>query len=79
MFPLTIASVDTTHYAGEAVSVTCPGTAGELTVLAHHEPLITTLKKGEIVVRSKKGGDVERFLIEHGILEVAHNRVTILL
>ncbi len=63
-------------FTGEAISVTLPGTEGELTLLAHHEPLITLLKKGTITVRD--GGDSKEFQIEKGLCETSHGQVTVL-
>ena len=76
-FHLTIASVGETRYDGRAISATLPGTAGEMTILAHHEPLVTTLKHGTIVV--KDATEEKRFEIDNGVLECAGNRVVVLL
>ncbi len=76
-FPLTITSLDRARYSGEAESVTCPAVEGEVTILKGHIPLITNLKKGEIIVKTEK--DSLTFQVEKGILEVSKNRVTILL
>ena len=75
-FKLTISKVNEFLFTGEANSVTLPGTEGELTLLAHHEPLITLLKKGTITVR--EGGDVKEFQIQKGLCETSHGQVTIL-
>ena len=72
-----IAKVDENLYDGEAVSVTLPGVQGEMTVLANHEPLITSLRAGTIVVRDL--GDEKTFAIESGVLEVRHEGVTVIL
>ncbi|MBC7836568.1 F0F1 ATP synthase subunit epsilon, partial [Acetobacteraceae bacterium] len=48
---VTIARVDELLYDGEARSLTVPGSAGEMTLLSEHEPLISTLKPGLITVR----------------------------
>ena len=76
-FRLTIASVGETRFDGEAISATLPGAAGELTILPHHEPIVTTLKPGKITVRTAE--DAPEFPIESGVLECAHNRVVVLL
>jgi F-type H+-transporting ATPase subunit epsilon len=77
-FHLTIASVGETRFDGEAVSATVPGDAGEMTILANHEPLVTTLKKGRITVTAS--GDSEKvFDIEDGVLECSGNRAVVLL
>jgi len=77
-FHLTIASVGETRFDGAAVSATLPTSAGEITVLPHHEPLVGTLKSGTITVR-KTLGEPEQFHVESGVLEVSNNRVVVLL
>ena len=76
-FKLTISQINSLLYSGEAHSVTIPGSEGELTLLAQHEPLITLLKKGTITVRASEGN--KDFQIEKGICEVSHGQVTLLI
>jgi F-type H+-transporting ATPase subunit epsilon len=57
--------------------VTLPGKDGEMTILANHEPLITTLKKGVITVRTS--AEEKTFPIEGGVLEVRHDGATVIL
>lgn len=82
-FHLVIASVGETRFDGQAASATFPGSAGEMTVLAHHEPFVTTLKKGTIRVDEGTEGSVRAgrhmFEIEGGVLEVSGNRAVALL
>lgn len=76
---LVITKVNEVLYSGEAKSVTLPGAEGELTVLGHHEPLITTLKEGTVTVRP--GGEQleQTFQILGGILEVRGDGATVIL
>ncbi len=74
---LTIAKIDKILWSGEAESVSVPGTDGMMTILSHHMPLITTLEKGEIRVKTKEGG-LESFPIEKGMLEVNKEETVIL-
>lgn len=76
-FHLTIASVGETYFDGQATSATFPGSAGEFTMLAHHEPLVTTLKAGTIIVR--EGSGTKEVQIKDGILECSNNRAVVLL
>ena len=76
-FQLVIASVGEARFDGPALSATFPGAGGEFTILAHHEPLVTNLKKGIITVRHEN--DVKKFSIENGILECSNNRAVVLL
>jgi F-type H+-transporting ATPase subunit epsilon len=75
---LTIARVDTPVFSGSAVSVTVPGSEGEMTLLADHTPLMTALRAGTITVR-KEDGSTETYEVASGTLEVSKNQVTILL
>lgn len=76
VFHLVISKVDELLYEDEATSVNLPGTEGEFTVLAHHEPIISLLKKGVIKVESH---DLQKkFEIDGGLCEVHNNAVTIL-
>ena len=77
-FHLTIASVGQTRFDGAAVSASVPGRAGDMTILPHHEPLITTLKVGFIRVKLADGS-VNDFPIEGGLLECTGDRVVALL
>ena len=78
MLHLTIATVDKKLFSGDVYSATCIGNDGELTILAHHMPLITTLIKGSVRVRVSKNGDEKIFEIDRGLLEVGNNKATIL-
>lgn len=73
-----IAKVDEVLYEGEAKSLTVPGASGEMTVLGHHEPLITTLKAGVATVRFDDA-EPREFSIEGGVLEVRADGATVIL
>lgn len=74
-----IAKVDENLFDGEAVSMTVPGSDGEMTVLSHHEPFITTLRPGTIVVRQLADIAPQEFPIDSGILEVNSDGATVIL
>ena len=74
---LIIASVGQTLFDGAALSVTLPGEGGMFEVLPHHEPVVATLKKGEISVRVAE--ETKTFAIDRGILEMSGNRAIVLL
>lgn len=76
---VTIARVAEIVYEGDAYSLTVPGAAGEMTILAHHMPLVSTLKKGTVTVRVTKDAEPQEFEIEAGVLEVSDNTATVLL
>ena len=76
---IVIAKVDEVLFEGEAYSLTVPATAGEMTVLGHHEPLITTLKAGEVRVHLNVGDTPKTFSISTGVLEVRSDGATVIL
>jgi F-type H+-transporting ATPase subunit epsilon len=72
---LEIISPEKIIYSGEADSVTLPGAIGLFTVLNHHAPIISVLKKG---VLTYKIGDNEKTLeINSGFAEVKQNIVSV--
>ena len=67
---LSIHSIKRTLFDGEAVSINCRTTLGEITVLDHHQSLIASLEKG--VVKIVDSESQEHFLqITSGFLEVS--------
>lgn len=78
MMKLTVAKVDEVLFKGEAASLWCTGALGDITILPHHAPLVTPLKKGELKIVDGEGKEI--FIpVESGILEVAHNEATVIL
>ncbi len=77
-FHITVSSVSDIKFDGEALSVYVPGAEGEMEILADHEPLITTLKSGTIIIKTKENPEGEKFTIEKGVLEVANNKAVVL-
>lgn len=77
-FHLVIASVGEQVFNGSVFSATFPGTDGELTVLADHEPLVTTLSGGVITVRAE-GTEAREFTVKSGVLEFSGNKAVVLL
>ncbi len=75
---LTISNVSEQLFDGEVISVTVPGEAGAMTLLAHHEAFITLLKAGTIVVTPADGSDKKQFSVKSGALETSNNQITIL-
>ena len=59
------------------VAVEAPGEAGDLTILAGHQPLVCLLRAGEVRVRNDRD-EVERWTVEPGTLIVTPDGVTLL-
>ena len=71
-----IVSQDRMVFEGDVDIVVLPGAAGEMGVLPHHVPLLTTLKYGFIKVRSKGREDI--FTVAGGVAEIQPDIVTVL-
>jgi F-type H+-transporting ATPase subunit epsilon len=71
-----IVSQDRTVFEGDVDIVVAPGADGEMGILPHHSPLLTTLKPGVLKVRYQGREDV--FVVSGGFMEVRPEIVTIL-
>jgi F-type H+-transporting ATPase subunit epsilon len=60
----------------EADIVVIPASEGEMGVLPHHAPVLTTMGFGELVIR--KHGREERFVIYGGVVDVRPDKVIVL-
>src|SRR6187549_3718256 len=63
-------------FSDQVDAVVCPGIDGELGILPHHAPLLTTLGFGELRIR--RGGDEEFFAIAGGFLQVRPDKVVVM-
>src|SRR5512134_4117729 len=71
-----IVSQDRTVFEGDVDIVVLPGAAGEMGILPHHAPLLTTLNYGVIKVRTKDKEEI--FTVAGGVAEVQPDIVTVL-
>ncbi len=74
---LSIYSLQGTVFEGEATSVSIPTPLGEMTVLDHHIPMISTVSPGEIrytLLHPEQGGGADTSIktmpFHGGILEI---------
>src|SRR5512136_2275282 len=73
---LEIVTQESRLFSGDVDMVVAPGGEGELGILPHHAPLLTTLKEGAL--RVKQGGGEEYFSIGGGFMEVQPDHVIVL-
>jgi F-type H+-transporting ATPase subunit epsilon len=73
---LEIVTPEKLAYQDEVDSVVLPGSEGEIGVLPHHAPLVSTLGAGEL--RLRKGGNEEFFAIVGGFLQVLPDKVVVM-
>ena len=74
---LEIVTPERLAYAEDVDAVVCPGIEGELGILPHHAPLLTTLGVGELRIR-RRPGDEEYFAIAGGFLQVRPDKVVVM-
>ena len=70
----TIMTPARTLYEGETWSVFLPGVEGEFEIMKNHKPIMSLLKKGQIVLDWKKTVPLKK-----GIVKVFHNEVVALI
>lgn len=73
---LEIVTPERLAYRDDVDSVQCPGIDGELGILPHHAPLLSTLGFGELHIR--KGGAEESFAIAGGFVQVRPDKVVVM-
>jgi F-type H+-transporting ATPase subunit epsilon len=71
-----IVSQDRVVYQGDVDMVIIPGTGGEMGILPHHAPVLTTLKYG--VVKVRRAGSEQVFAVAGGVAEVQPDLITVL-
>ena len=71
-----IVSQDRTVFQGDVDIVILPGAGGEMGILPHHAPVLTTLKYG--VVKVRRSGKEDIYAVSGGVAEVQPDIVTIL-
>jgi F-type H+-transporting ATPase subunit epsilon len=71
-----IVSQDRKVFEGDVDIVSLPGVEGEMGILPHHAPLLTTLKYGIIKVRTNNKEEI--FTVAGGVAEIQPEIITIL-
>lgn len=71
-----IISQDRSVFQGDVDIVLLPGSGGEMGVLPHHAPVLTTLNYG--VIKIRRSGREEIFAVAGGVVEVLPDVVTVL-
>jgi len=73
---LEVVTPEGTAYSGDVDMVTLPGAAGQFGVYPQHEPVITQMVPGEMIVR--KDGREEFIATGGGLIEVTADSVAVL-
>jgi F-type H+-transporting ATPase subunit epsilon len=73
---LEIVTPERLAYEDDVDAVNVPGIGGELGILPHHAPLVSTLGFGELRIR--KGGAEEIFAIVGGFVQVRPDKVVVM-
>ncbi|MCB9805560.1 ATP synthase F1 subunit epsilon [Candidatus Nomurabacteria bacterium] len=74
---LHIVSGDGEIFQGEVDSLNLNTSSGYITILPNHAPLISSLDKGVISVRTKEGE--KQFKAESGVLDISHDKTVVLI
>lgn len=74
---LEIVTPEKKMFSGEVDLVQLPGISGSFEILKNHAPIISTLDRGVIKVKTSDG-QVELFEVDGGVVECKMNTVTVL-
>jgi len=77
-FKFELVSPERLLISGNVEQVIVPGSEGEMTVLAHHAPLLTTLRPGLLDIDFPGGGEHQRYFVRGGFAEVSPAGLTVL-
>jgi F-type H+-transporting ATPase subunit epsilon len=73
---VTVVSPERQLFDGEATAVVATAYDGEVGILPHHAPFLTLLGTGKLILRHG-GAEAQHFAVAGGFLQVAANRVRI--
>ena len=76
-FKFELVSPERLLVSGEVEQVLVPGAEGDMTVLAYHAPLLTTLRPGLLDI-GFPGGEHRRYFIRGGFAEIGPSGLTVL-
>jgi F-type H+-transporting ATPase subunit epsilon len=76
-FKFELVSPERLLVSDDVEQVLVPGAEGDMTVLAHHAPVLTTLRPGLLDI-GFPGGDHRRFFIRGGFAEIGPSGLTVL-
>ncbi len=76
-FNFELVSPERVLFSGDVDAVVLPATEGDMTVLAGHSPVMTTLKTGFLVITSNPGNG-RRVLVRGGFADINQNGLTVL-
>jgi F-type H+-transporting ATPase subunit epsilon len=76
-FKFELVSPERLLVSGEVEQVLVPGAEGDMTVLAHHAPVLTTLRPGVLEI-GFPGGEQQRYFLRGGFAEIGPKGLTVL-
>jgi F-type H+-transporting ATPase subunit epsilon len=76
-FKFELVSPERLLVSGQVEQVLVPGAEGDMTVLAHHAPVLTTLRPGVLDI-GMPGGEHRRYFIRGGFAEIGPSGLIVL-
>ncbi len=76
-FKFELVSPERLLVSAQVESVVIPGAEGEMTVMANHAPVMTTVKAGVVSLRTAAGAD-ERYVVFGGFADILPSGCTLL-
>lgn len=75
-FKAQILTPEGTLFNGDVTGVKMPGSEGSFEVKANHAPIVSTLEKGNVLIRTTE--NETNYTISGGFVEVASNKLTLI-
>jgi F-type H+-transporting ATPase subunit epsilon len=77
-FKFELVSPERLLVSAQVEQVVVPSSEGEMTVLAHHAPVLTTLRPGLLDIGFPGGGEHQRYFVRGGFAEISPAGLTVL-
>jgi F-type H+-transporting ATPase subunit epsilon len=77
-FKFELVSPERLLVSAQVEQVVVPGSVGEMTVLSHHAPVLTTLRPGLLDIGFPGGGEHQRYFVRGGFAEISPAGLTVL-
>lgn len=77
MFHLKILTPEEIYFEGQVQALIAPGSVGYFEILTDHAPFISSLKKGDVIIRGPNKSE-KYFIVTGGVFEVHNNNASLL-
>ena len=77
-FTLSVLNSEEILFDGPVLSLYLPGAEGDMQLLPNHADIITLIRKGKVVIKTKEKGKID-FPVTSGFFQMKKNQATLLI